>query len=174
MADILDNLHEPWRQLPDVPTDINECLEYAKRKVVPTPESWMHMSLAPDLPAIKTSPDMMREVFKVLIKNATEAIAAKDEHGELWLETCLKDDAIAVVIRDTGIGIKPEHLNRIFEMRWTTKRTGLGFGLFWAFDYIEGLGGSITVESTWMQETTFCVQIPLSQASALARSAASG
>jgi signal transduction histidine kinase len=174
MADILDSLHEPWRQLPDVPTDINECLEYARRKVIPALESWVHISLAPDLPAVKTSPDMMREVFKVLIKNATEAIAAKDEYGEIWLETCLNDDFIAVVIRDTGIGIKPEHLHRIFEMRWTTKRTGLGFGLFWAFDYIEGLGGSITVESTWMQETTFNVQIPISQASALARMAAIG
>jgi signal transduction histidine kinase len=161
MADILDNLHEPWRQLPDVPTNINECLTYAKRKVIPGQESWMHLSLAPNLPEIKTSPDMMREVFKVLIKNAVEAIAEKDDSGEVWIESCLNGDSIAIAIRDNGIGIKPEHLSRIFEMRWTTKRTGLGFGLFWTLDYIEGLGGSVTVESTWMQGTTFHVMIPV-------------
>ncbi|MFL5802887.1 MAG: sensor histidine kinase [Roseiflexaceae bacterium] len=161
MADILDNLHEPWHQSPDVPTNINECLAYAKRKVIPGQERWVHLSLAPNLPEIQTSPDMMREVFKVLIKNAVEAIAEKDGAGELWIESYLRDDSIVVAIRDTGIGIRLEHLSRIFEMRWTTKRTGLGFGLFWALDYIEGLDGSVTVESTWMQGTTFYVMIPV-------------
>jgi signal transduction histidine kinase len=165
MADILDNLHEPWRQSPDVPTNINECLAYAKRKVIPGQESWVYLSLAPDLPEIQTSPDMMREVFKVLIKNAIEAIDEKDAIGELWIESSLNHDVIVVAIRDTGIGIKLEHLSRIFDMRWTTKRTGLGFGLFWALDYIEGLGGSITVESTWMQGTTFQVMIPIDRRS---------
>jgi signal transduction histidine kinase len=121
----------------------------------------VHLSLAPNLPEIQTSPDMMREVFKVLIKNAVEAIAEKDGAGELWIESYLRDDSIVVAIRDTGIGIRLEHLSRIFEMRWTTKRTGLGFGLFWALDYIEGLDGSVTVESTWMQGTTFYVMIPV-------------
>lgn len=171
MADILDSLHEPWRLLADVPTNINDCVSYAARKVLHKPEGWVHIALAPDLPAIKTSPDMMREVFKVLLKNAAEAIAAKGTPGEIWIESGVRDGQIYVTIRDSGIGIKPENLHRIFEMRWTTKSSGLGFGLFWAIDYIEGLGGAITVDSTWMEGSTFTVTIPLTQSVMLARSA---
>jgi signal transduction histidine kinase len=51
-------------------------------------------------------------------------------------------------------------MSRIFEMRWTTKSTGLGFGLFWAKDYIEGLGGRVEIESVWQEGTTARVFIP--------------
>jgi signal transduction histidine kinase len=119
------------------------------------------MALAPDLPEINISPDMLREAFRVMIKNAAEAIAEKGEAGDIWLASCLRDDAtIEVTIRDNGVGIKPENLSRIFEMRWTTKNTGLGFGLFWAKDYIEGLGGRVEVESVWQAGTTARITIP--------------
>jgi signal transduction histidine kinase len=161
VADILDNLHEPWRQSRDVPTDVNECLLYAQRKVMPDHEYRVHVALAQDLPQISISPDMLREAFKVLIKNAAEAIAEKDQAGDIWLESRLRDDAtIEVTIRDNGIGIRPENLSRIFEMRWTTKTTGLGFGLFWAKDYIEGLGGCVEIESAWQEGTSARISIP--------------
>jgi signal transduction histidine kinase len=131
------------------------------------------MALAQDLPAISISPDMLREAFKVIIKNAAEAVAEKDQQGDIWIASCLRDDAtIEVTIRDNGIGIKPENLSRIFEMRWTTKSTGLGFGLFWAKDYIEGLGGRVEVESVWQEGTIARICIP-TQARLLAVGAAS-
>jgi signal transduction histidine kinase len=161
VADILDNLHEPWRQSRDVPTDVNECVLYALRKVMPDHAHRVHIALAEGIPAISISPDMLREAFKVIIKNAAEAIAEKDQQGDIWLASCLRDDStIEVTIRDNGIGIKPENLSRIFEMRWTTKRTGLGFGLFWAKDYIEGLGGRVEVESVWQEGTIARICIP--------------
>jgi signal transduction histidine kinase len=161
VADILDNLHEPWRLSRDAPTDVSECVLYALRKVIPHHDHSVHMNLVRDLPAISTSPDMLREAFRVIIKNAVEAIGEKGDDGDIWLTSRLRDDStIEVMFRDNGIGIKPEHLSRIFEMRWTTKHTGLGFGLFWAKDYIEGLGGRIEVESAWQVGTTFWVIIP--------------
>ncbi len=177
-VDILDTLHEPWRHLSDVPTDVNDCLVLALGKVLPdtrhsaeqadtaTPSGLVvHKSLSEDLPLLKTSPDMLTEAFRVLIKNAVEAIEERGNQGELWIESRLDDKAtIEVSIRDNGLGIKPEHLNRIFDLGWSAKEgEGMGFGLFWTKDYIEGLKGSIRVESVWQEGTTFYIHLPVPQ-----------
>jgi signal transduction histidine kinase len=106
---------------------------------------------------------MLTEAFRVLIRNGVEAIERKDGGGELWVESRLgEDSAIVVSVRDNGTGIKPENLDKIFEMGWSTKEgKGMGFGLFWTRDYIEGLGGSITAESVWQEGTTFYIEIPV-------------
>ncbi len=169
-ADVLDHLHEPWRENPDVPTDVNECLMRAVDKVIPYRNELqdregivVHQSLSEQLPPIQTSPDMLIEVFRVVIKNALEAIQEKGKGGALWVESCPGEHSdIEVVVRDNGIGIKPENLGKIFEMRWSTKEVGMGFGLFWAKDYIEGFGGSIKAESVWQKGTTFRIRLPVS------------
>jgi signal transduction histidine kinase len=73
------------------------------------------------------------------------------------------DGLIEVTVEDHGIGINPENLNRIFEMRYTTKQSGLGFGLYWTKDFIEGLGGSITVQSEVGKGTQFTIHLPIAQ-----------
>ena len=175
-AEILDNLHEPWRYVPDQPTDINACLARALRKVVPDRDAIrttegieVTSDLSAGLPLVITSSAMLTEAFKVLIKNAVEAIREKGrggnlQRGELRVESRLgegDDRIVEVLVCDSGIGIKPENLSKVFEMRWTTKGgKGMGFGLFWTKDYIEGLGGSIEVESVWENGTTFRVRLP--------------
>lgn len=171
-ADILDTLHEPWRENPDTPTDINACLRNAVSKVIPNQEEIkaaegivVHLSMTGDLPPVKTSPHMLTEAFRVLIKNALETIREKNQHngkgGYLWIESHHGNEAmVEVLIRDNGKGIKPENLNKIFELGWSTKEAGMGFGLFWTKDYIEGLGGTIIVESIWQKGTSFCIRLP--------------
>ncbi len=176
-VDILDNLHEPWRQTPDIPTNINECLLFAVRKTFPrhlldmTKDEFeadedviFYKSLSKNLPLIKTSPDMLTEAFRVVIKNGVEAVRKNRGGGNLWIESKLQPDAVVqVTIRDNGAGIKSKNLNKIFEMGWSTKKgEGMGFGLFWAKDYIEGLGGSITAESVKKKETAFIISLPAS------------
>lgn len=175
-ADILDHLDEPWLELPDVVTDINACLVRAREKVILGREEIearegivVHELLAEDAPTIRTSPDMLTETFKILIMNAVEAIRHRDEGrtkgGDLWIESRLYDQTTAqVLIRDNGIGIRPENMNSIFEMRWPSRETGTGFGLFWTKYYIEGLGGTIKAESVWQEGTTFFIHLPVSQA----------
>jgi signal transduction histidine kinase len=174
-VEILDNLHEPWRQSLDVPTDVNACLHLAVRKVFPgtifdmtqdyvtTGEGVViHKSLSEKLPMIKTSPDMLTEAFRVVAKNAVEAIKRRKSGRNLWVESRLQPGSvIAVVIRDDGIGVRSKNLSRIFEMGWSTKKgEGMGFGLYWARDYLEGLGGSITVASERKKGTTFTISLP--------------
>jgi signal transduction histidine kinase len=132
-----------------------------RSKITQDPEGWVRQSLADGLPCIRTSPDMLTEAFRVIIKNSVEAMSERG--GERWLtieSRPAKEGWVEVLIKDNGTGIKKENLSRIFEMRWTTKSAGLGFGLFWAKDYIEGLGGRIMVESVWQKGTTFRITLP--------------
>ncbi|MFC1976342.1 ATP-binding protein [Chloroflexota bacterium] len=178
-VEVLDNLHKPWRQSEDVLTNVNYCLAQALGKVFPEAEFGpgqtevegrsavvVHRLLSPDLPQLKTVPDMLAEAFRVLIKNAVEAMERKDGGGDLWVESYLRNGSvIEVIIRDNGIGIKPDNLAKIFDLGWSTKEgQGMGFGLFWTKDYIEGLGGSIKVGSVWQEGTTFNINIPLTKA----------
>jgi signal transduction histidine kinase len=118
--------------------------------------------LSSELPRLRGSRDMIVEAFKVIVKNAAEAIAEKGDEGKIVVKTELRDGALVeVTISDNGVGIRPEHLERIFEMRWSTKGgAGLGFGLFWARDYIQGLGGTVGVQSTYGEGATFKIRIP--------------
>jgi signal transduction histidine kinase len=158
---ILTSLHEPWSIPPDAPTNINNCLVDAIRKLGLSEKQWVHKSLAA-LPPIQTSPAMLSEAFRVMIKNAAEAIEEKGTERGLWIQSNMKDSHyIEVTIRDSGIGIKPENLGKIFDIGWSTKEVGLGFGLFWAKDFIEeGLKGRLHVESNWQKGTTFRIDIP--------------
>lgn len=176
-SDILDSLHEPWRQAPDIPTNVNNCLNWAARKVfskimIDTEKKeidtgagvTLHRSLVNRLPFVHTSPDMLIEAFKVLIENAVDAIKEHPNGRDIWLESRLgQGNIIEVTIRDSGTGIKPEDLNQIFELGWSNKKgQGMGFGLFWTKDYIEGLGGTINVDSIWGKGTTFFITLPAS------------
>ena len=164
VSDILDRLHTPWQLTSNELVDVNQCLRRALYKITQDPEGWVRQSLAEALPCVRTSPDMLTEAFRVIIKNSVEAMSEKG--GERWLTIQSGLNAageIEVRVGDNGIGIKKEHLSRIFEMRWTTKTAGLGFGLFWARDYIQGLGGHISVDSAWQKGTTFKISLPAAQ-----------
>ncbi|MCP4361660.1 MAG: hypothetical protein GY796_26920 [Chloroflexi bacterium] len=164
IADILDQLHEPWRPVDDRPTNVNGCLTVAKDTIIPAHTQdgiELEENLAKNLPLISVAPDMLTEAFRILIKNAVEAIRTKETRGgKLRLSTFLsKDKQILVEIADNGTGIQSEYLENVFELSWTTKSSGLGFGLFWTRDYIEGLGGTVEVESVWQEGTTFWVAL---------------
>ncbi|RLC67981.1 MAG: hypothetical protein DRI48_00820 [Chloroflexi bacterium] len=174
-AKILDNLHEPWRLNLEVLTDVNACVARAIGRAVKNKEEVeakegivVHAVLADDLPRIETSPDMLTEAFRVLIKNAVEAVREKGGGGEVQIESRLNEDGscVEVSFSDDGIGIQPEHLSKVFELRWSTKETGMGFGLFWTKEFVEGLGGSIEVESVWQEGTTISMALPVSPGAA--------
>jgi signal transduction histidine kinase len=165
-ANILDTLHEPWRDSPDVSVDINTCVLRALDKIVPQlgqPNGLVvHKSLTEQPLPFQASPEMLTEACKVILKNAVEAIQEKGDGGDIWVETSLQPGSLAEIsIRDSGIGIKAADLDDIFEMRWSTKSAGMGFGLFWTRDYVEGLGGHIEVDSSSSQGTTFRIRLPV-------------
>ena len=176
VTQILDNLHQPWQQIPDRPVHVNHCIIRAIGEVFPgTPIEDLYtevktkdaitlsLYLAPDLPVIQTALDMLTEAFRIVIKNAAEALKENGNVCKIWIATQRKtNEIIEVVIRDSGPGIKSNDLQRVFDMGWSTKLgQGMGFGLFWAKDYLTGFGGDIQAESKWGDGATFRITLPI-------------
>lgn len=176
---LLDNLHEPWHDQSDEAVDVNEALSESLRKVNDRlnlgEKIHLERHLAPGLPPVYTSYEMFVEAFKILIKNGMEAILEKHGIksdtsyntvpdivlGVLRVQSRLVDDStLEIVVQDNGAGIAPQDMGNIFELRWSTKDAGMGFGLFWLKDYVEGMGGRIWVESQLQEGTMFRVLLP--------------
>lgn len=90
------------------------------------------------------------------------------EHGMLKLSTILEKDTLKIYIEDNGVGISEENQAQLFKNQFTTKSpdegTGLGLGISRRF--IRAYGGDIEfVSSTPYMKTTFCIQIPIYDAS---------
>jgi signal transduction histidine kinase len=175
-SEMLAKLHEPWRELSDDPVSVNDCLVTALNAVYPQlmegshtdnlaeqMGAHVHILLSPHLPPMYTAAEMLTEAFRVVLKNARDAIRETGQVGDLWLTSMLMEDGrIRVTIKDNGEGVPKENIPHIFEMGWTTKEgQGMGFGLFWAKDYMHGLGGQIEVESVWGEGATFHLCLPV-------------
>jgi PAS domain S-box-containing protein len=127
-------------------------------------------SWSDDLPQIQASPDHLKQVFLNLVLNAIDAMTAQG--GELHLLTELaqtvstngKEQPFArIEFRDTGKGMSPEVLCRLFEPLFTTKEHGSGFGLFTSYKIIEAHHGRITAQSRPGKGTTFTILLPIKQ-----------
>jgi two-component system NtrC family sensor kinase len=115
-----------------------------------------------DLPLAVIDPSQIERVFINLIVNASEAMDGK---GDLILDTNsnAERDSIEISIKDTGQGIREEHINKIFDPFFTTKDVGHGTGLGLAISYgiIKSHNGTISVESEVGKGSTFRVKIPV-------------
>jgi len=65
-----------------------------------------------------------------------------------------------ITVADTGVGIKPEHLQRIFDLYFTTKERGSGIGLSMVYRTVQMHDGEIEVQSTPGKGTTFTILLP--------------
>jgi signal transduction histidine kinase len=81
--------------------------------------------------------------------------------GTLTLQTDQGADGVIVTVADTGGGIPPEQISRIFEPFYTTKKKGTGLGLMIVQRIVRGHGGRIDLESHVGQGTVFRIWLPL-------------
>jgi len=109
-------------------------------------------------PEVNGDPGMLRQAFLNLALNACQAMP---DGGTLRI-TCetLRGRRVAISVADTGIGIKPEHLKRIFDLYFTTKAHGSGIGLSMVYRTVQMHDGEIEVQSTPGKGTTFRVILP--------------
>ena len=102
----------------------------------------------------------LREVFLNLAQNAIQAMP---RGGRLAIAcSSMPNRRVRVRVEDTGVGIAPENLPKIFELYYTTKERGTGVGLSMVYRTIQIHNGEIDVESTVGVGTTFIVVLPAS------------
>jgi two-component system NtrC family sensor kinase len=125
---------------------------------------------ASDLPRIDANPDRLKQVFLNLVLNAVDAMP---EGGILSLSTARDvisggeaqpdQPAVRIEFSDTGKGIPPEILSRIFEPFFTVKEQGVGLGLSVSYAIVRAHGGQISVDSHVGLGTVFTILLPTRQ-----------
>lgn len=113
-----------------------------------------------ELPLVECMPFQVNQVFLNLLVNATQAMHSR---GRITLRTGSDGEFAWVAVGDTGAGIEPGALGRIFEPFYTTKPVGVGtgLGLSVSWDIVRRHGGTIDVESVVGRGTTFTVRLPI-------------
>jgi signal transduction histidine kinase len=142
---------------------VQMSIELAKTQAALNGVEW-DVRLDPRVPPMRADPVQLQQVLLNLLINGAEAMQEKPVGRKLLTVTCEWDEpAQRVVIRvtDTGTGIAPANLARIFDPQFTTKVTGHGFGLSTSYAIIDNHGGKIVAESQPGQGATFTITLPL-------------
>jgi signal transduction histidine kinase len=121
--------------------------------------------LPSDLPEVTAD---QSQITQVLVNIVVNAIQAMPNGGELTLWTFVLDRFVALVVKDTGVGMEKTVQNRIFQPFFTTKDVGVGTGLGLSVVYgiVTSHGGSIEVDSEVGKGTEIKVTLPISDLSA--------
>src|SRR5574337_133255 len=119
------------------------------------------LAAPPDLPVVVADRNHLKQVMLNLILNGLQAMPAG---GTLTLDAAKTRGALTLTVADTGHGIPPEALPRVFDPYFTTKAQGLGLGLAIARRIVEDHGGRVEVESQPGRGSRFSVILPLEHA----------
>ena len=105
----------------------------------------LRTELADDVPPVQGDRVQLQQVILNLILNALEAMSRMPEGPRLLTISSARNDAkgALVTVQDTGAGLAPENLDRIFNAFYTTKPDGMGMGLAISRSIIEAHGGRI-------------------------------
>jgi len=145
------------------PTDVNEIvkealgmIQYGKK----AREVQFHLSLAPVLPKVHVVQDQLVQVFINILMNAIDAM--ESEKGDVYITTRKENAFLKIIFEDTGRGIAPQDLGKIFDPFYTTKKPGegTGLGLWVSYGIMKNFGGDIQVKSELGKGSTFTVVLP--------------
>jgi PAS domain S-box-containing protein len=110
-----------------------------------------------NLPPVYGDRELLQQVFVNLMRNALEAMP---EGGRLELSARPAEESIEIAVADTGVGIDPDLIDKIFDLYVTTKSQGSGIGLSVVYRIVQLHGGEITVESRKGEGARFLVRLP--------------
>lgn len=155
-----------------LPMDLNESIQNALMLVsheFMSRQISIRFTPGAGMPRIVASGDHLQGVWINLLMNAIEAI--EEFPGEIKIGTLFDSETFYVEIKDSGMGIPEEDLEKIFEPFFSTKksRRGTGLGLSLAKRIIQAHDGQIQVESAPNQGTRFTIVLPSRTAEELAR-----
>lgn len=148
-----------------VPTDLGEVVRSAANLLMHQKRGdniEIITDVANDLPLVTADAGQIQQAVIAL---ATNGIDAMQEGGQLTIRTVAAGNRLVIEVKDTGTGISPEHMSKIYEPFFTTKEVGKGTGLGLAVCYgiISDHGGRLNVRSNIDKGTTFSIHLPLSK-----------
>ena len=100
-------------------------------------------------------------VITNLVKNAIQSIPENQVEKTILVSVKKVENNVRILVKDNGIGIEVENIDRIFEPKFTTKNSGMGLGLGIIKNIIENYKGSITFETEHGKGATFTVSLPI-------------
>jgi signal transduction histidine kinase len=132
-----------------MPVVVAEARKYGVDVNVAVPDS---------LPVVSVDTSVLQQALMNLALNACQAMP---QGGRLRISAAaVRGRRVEILCEDNGVGIAPEHLNRIFDLYFTTKEGGSGIGLSLVYRAIQLVDGEIEVQSTPGRGTTFRVLLP--------------
>ncbi len=140
-------------------TNLRELIDAALAQVVLPNHIAVQQQFDAALPVLSVDPAQLQIVFGNLIRNAAQAMP---DGGTLTIAARDDADQVAISFGDTGVGIAPEIMDKIFQPMFTTRTRGMGLGLALCKLLVEGHNGKIEVTSQVGRGTTFIVSLPIS------------
>lgn len=180
-ADVRDSLREIRSQVDRCKNITHKLLDFARKRepvlqdvdvarlvddmarLVDKEASYKNVTLTrvlpEDLPKLRTDAPLLRQVVLNLMTNALHAV---DKGGSIEVTAAHTDASLEIRVKDDGCGIAPENLDKIFNPFFTTKPPGqgTGLGLSLCHNLVQGMGGTILVDSALGRGTTFTVRLP--------------
>ena len=147
----------------DLAAVLEETLEYFRRRVPQFGRQEIELECLGELPPVPINAELMSWAFENLCKNAIDAMDGQTGSLRIRMELLPEGRAVQIAFRDDGRGIEPEHVKRIFEPGFSTKKRGWGLGLVFVKRIVEEYhkGKISLVQSAPGAGTTFEVILPL-------------
>jgi len=142
------------------PENLNVIVEEAVRFFGPEirdRDVVVEQELRSDLPLLQIDRDQMKQAFYNVIKNSLEAMKRR---GILRIHTDMDDKHVLISFIDSGGGMSPEDLSRVFEPYFTTKSSGTGLGLLIVRRIVREHGGELSIESSEGKGLTLTIRLP--------------
>ena len=166
-GNIIDRVRDQVKKAPprkerlDLNEAINEVIGLARSAITKNAVS-VQTRLTMDLPPVQGDRVQLQQVLLNLILNAVEAMGAVDaEARELSVSTeQTQTNSVLVAVRDSGLGIDPENLERVFEAFYSTKSGGIGMGLSICRSIIDAHGGQLWADANKPRGTVFQFTLP--------------
>ena len=138
--------------------DVNAAILAALEGADIHPGVQLERRLDDSLPEVTAVRQHLVEAFRILISNA---VGAMGDGGRLTITSRRVEDSVEVSVGDTGEGIPDAVVERLFTLGASTKKRGLGYGLWWARTSLGWVEGDIRVESEPGRGSTFTVSLPV-------------
>ena len=140
-----------------LPIPLEHIAETQLRRLSPPERITVIREFPATLPLVHVDPVHAGQVVLNLLTNAVQAMA---EGGTLHLRGCVSNGRVLLEVSDTGPGVPPEHLEKIFEPLFTTKPTGIGLGLAVSRSLAQANGGDLVCTNRPGRGATFAFAMP--------------